>query len=453
MIRNYSYYSIGLSVSSVEDIIASCEEREQKIAVLTDKNSLAGVLPFLSAKSKCDKVFGVDLKVSLDSSKRNYNKPYISLLVLVKSEIAYRNLSALLTIASRPENSFLGHDIIDVNDLIKHKDGLVVLSSCSDGIIGSLARSGDFDLAEEWFLRLKEEFGENFYAELIANNKTSEYDQELKDARSLGYNAQKFTNHFTLTLAKKHNVKTVISAFSYSLSKKNLVAQMIMGTQAEQRDDYYNQPDEIVSQSIAEMRTKFSEQGLPFNDLEWNELIVNTTSMLDSCKNVKLKFDPVLPKVDYSKLSVNSESMSKEYDERLNAFVAKISKTHPGLAKQLSGKLASPGIKSIMKLLIKNNKLNLDDQVVLSRLEAEFKTIEYNGYIRLSDYFLLLEFVTSFLHKNGYLNGPGRGSGAGSIVVYGLNVTDVNPIENQLLFERFLQNDRISSMEFDLKPV
>jgi DNA polymerase III alpha subunit len=143
--------------------------------------------------------------------------------------------------------------------------------------------------------------------------------------------------------------------------------------------------------------------------------------------------------------------LPKTVDE--DRLAAEIEKRTPGKKREDFKKEAID--KFIMKMNLykvsNDPMLLLGDKITRDRLLEECNTIQYNGILRLIGYFMLLEDVTNFVNENNYLRGFGRGSGAGSIVAYALDITDCQPIENGLLFERFLTTERIGEKEYELE--
>jgi DNA polymerase III alpha subunit len=184
-------------------------------------------------------------------------------------------------------------------------------------------------------------------------------------------------------------------------------------------------------------------------DEKFIEFCGNSIEVLNKCKNLKLEFEPLIPTIDYTGHPVNQ---NKELDDKLNemeetfkadlAFVKILKLSHDDIA-----------LRTALKVIVQNNKIDITNDSYRNRLTFEIMTIQRNGVVKLIDYFMLLEDVTRFVRDNGHFRGFGRGSGAGCILAYTLDITDVDPLRWDLLFERFLTKDRIGEMHFAIAEV
>lgn len=156
---------------------------------------------------------------------------------------------------------------------------------------------------------------------------------------------------------------------------------------------------------------------------------------------------PHLPSIKYEESVVNQ---GDEWELKFQEVKKQVESLHPGMYELFEVAEEDISLKTSLKIMIRNEKVDFKNKVHLERLNEELRVIQRNGIIKLCDYFLLLEDVTHFVRSNGFLRGFGRGSGAGSLVAYALDITDCDPIHFDLLFERFLTKERVGKLNFEI---
>jgi DNA polymerase-3 subunit alpha len=354
-------------------------------------------------------------------------------------------LSELTSVASK-EDHFYTRPRIAKKELFDKKDGLIVTSGCFIGMIPQaiFKKTGQEDSLVKEF---KEQFGEDFYIEIHLSNIDKKWDKTLKKHVKQDSNPQEIVNRRLLELAKIHDVKIIICQDSHMPKKQHHMIQSIMIWNSPSGKDGWHFPDAYYTMSIDDMYEKAKENAPYLSDQDFVDGCKNTIDVLQKCKNLKLNFEPVLPEISHQDNSVNKiPSLEKKLEILAESFW--------GIDDEFSSLIELSkqdySLRTALKIIIKNKKIDLTNDEYRARLVHEVKTIQRNGIIKLVDYFLLLEDVTNFVRSNGYMKGPGRGSAGGSLFAYALDITDVDPIKYGLLFSRFLAKERIGTMDFSI---
>lgn len=392
-LRVYSDYSLGSGSIKIKDLVKACVKYKFPAAALTDKNNLFGSLEYAmeAIKQGIQPIIGVDFYVDFG------NKSYGSLLVIAKNDRGYKNLLELASIVylERNENDQL---CISFDDLIKLKAGLLILAA---NPIDSIERK-HFDKnngSDQIFThleQLKNGFDGSLYLELIR-----------RDGET---NADVSYEKLIIDYAYNHNIPLVATNYASFLNQDSHEAQDILSCITAGRyileDNRTKLPQDFFLKSASEMQALFED--LP-------EALENTMNVARRCLVYSESRLPQLP-------SFFSEGMSEEQAIKLQA--------HEGL-----------------KLRLSEVSYAVDEDEYYKRLEFELSVI---NKMQFAGYFLIVSDFIKWSKNNDIPVGPGRGSGAGSIVAWVLQITDLDPIRFGLLFERFLNPDRVSMPDFDI---
>ena len=316
---------------------------------------------------------------------------YNHLILLAKNNQGYKNLSKLVSIGFT--EGYYYKPRIDLEVLEKYHEGLICLSACLAGSVNQALLNGQNEKAEEIALWHKKVFGEDYYIE-IQNN---------------GIKEQILANQKLVQLARKLDIPLLATNDAHYLKREDAYNHEILlciqtGKRMSDEDRMRFETDELYVKSPEEMSSYFSA---------FPDAIENTVKIADKC-NVEFEFGhTILPNYD----------VPPEYPTHYDFFK----------------KLCDDGIK--------NRYGENPSQEILDRATYELGVIQKMGYV---DYFLI---VWDFIHyaKTHHIPvGPGRGSGAGSIIAYAIEITDIDPMKYGLLFERFLNPERISMPDFDV---
>lgn len=393
----HSHYSLLDGLPKIEGLLDYAKELGMDSLALTDHGNIYGAVEFYKkAKERNIKpIIGAEMYMALEGM--NQERPNIDdkryhLVLLVKNEKGYKNLVKLLTKSYL--EGFYYKPRIDEELLTKHSGGLICLSACLAGKIPKLILAKKISEAEKTALRYLEIFGkDNFYLD-IQNH------PNIPD--------QKVVNEGLVSISKKYGIPLVATNDVHYLKKEDAEAQdvlMLINTGADPKD-----PERLTLKSD-DFSMKSPEQMIKdFKDLP--EAIANTQKIVEKCD-----FQFELGKIKLPTFPVPSEKNQNEYLEEL---------CYQGLSK------------------IYGEKPN---QEILDRLDYELSVIKQTDF---ASYFLIVQDFVKWAKENRIVVGPGRGSVGGSLVAYLLNITSIDPIKYNLLFERFLNPDRISMPDIDL---
>jgi len=397
-LHNHSHYSLLDGLAKPIDLVNKAKEFGMTSVALTDHGVTHGLIEFYKAckKAEIKPILGVEAYVAprthLDKESGIDSKAY-HLVLLAKNNEGYKNLLRLTSIANI--DGFYYKPRIDKDLLKKYSSGLIGLSACLNGEIARSIMSGNIETAERVLNEYQEIFGkEDFYLEVQPQTSTENNQQEL-------------VNIGLLELAKKTGTSVVATKDVHYVNKDDKEAQdallcIQMGTTITNTERMSMMGIDCHFASEEEMREAFPDNP---------EVIEETVKIAEKC-NVELDLDKnILP--SYKTPDGTSDSVYLR-------------------------KLCEEGIQRRYKEVTKEVK---------DRLEWELETINKMGF---ASYFLIVQDFVNYAKSEGIVVGPGRGSAAGSIVAYSLNITDLDPIHYKLLFERFLNPDRISMPDIDM---
>ena len=394
----HSHYSLLDGLSKIDEILDKCEEDGMDTIALTDHGVMYGVIEFYQkAKDRGIKpIIGVEAYIAPEGMKNKQSKADVNnyhLTLLAKNEKGYQNLMKLTTLAHL--EGFYYKPRIDYDLLEHYADGLICLSGCVAGQIPRLIISGKIKEAEKLALRLKNIFRkDDFYLELQHHPKIKE---------------QTIVNKALFQMSKKLSIPIVATHDSHYIYPSDAAAQDILlaiqtGNKISDRERLTVKDYDLSLPGPEQMIANFKN---------YPGAIKSTQEIAEKC-NLKIKFDKFrLPKFDLPE-----------------------GKTDLSYLKELTDQ----GIK-------KRFKKDADKTEIQERLRYEISVIEKTGY---ASYFLIVQDFVNWAKSNGIVVGPGRGSAAGSLVSYALNITDINPLKYGLMFERFLSADRVSMPDIDI---
>ena len=398
----HSEYSLLDGACRIKDIPARAKECGHTAVAITDHGVMYGVLDFYNEckKNNIKPIIGCEVYVASKSRfEKNDGKSakYNHLVLLCENQIGYKNL--MYMVSKGFTEGFYSKPRVDTELLKSHSDGLIALSGCLAGKIPSLLIRGEYEAAKDAAKELSSIFGkDNFFIEL----------------QDHGMNEQQQILPLLVKLADECGLPVVATNDCHYLRKADAQTQAILMCIQTNNSILDGRPigfetDEFYYKSTDEMKMLFGR---------YNGAIENTKKIADRC-NIDFSFDSYkLPKYP----TPNNLSAG----EYLNQL------TYEALKNKLN-----------TGAIIYND----NEQTYLDRISYELSVIDSMGY---SDYFLIVWDYVNFAHKNKIPVGPGRGSGAGSLVAYLIGITDIDPIKFDLLFERFLNPERVSMPDIDV---
>ena len=395
-LHTHTEYSLLDGANKIKELPARAKELGMKAMAITDHGVMFGVVDFYK---ECKKVgikpiIGCEVYVAPRTrfdKETNIDNKYSHLILLVKNETGYKNLTNLVSIGFT--EGFYYKPRIDLELLEKYHEGLICLSACLAGSVNKAILKEDMEEARKIALWHKNLFGEDYYLEVQPN----------------GLPEQVLVNQKLVQLSKELDIPLVATNDAHYLKKEDAYIHEVLlciqtGKKMNDVDRMKMGADEFYVKSPEEMAEYF--KNIP-------EAIENTVKIAEKCN-----FDFV-----FGDIKLPNYEVPKEY------------KTHSEFFKELCRK-------GLIKRYGENPSKEIQD-----RLEYEISVIENMGYV---DYYLIVWDFINYAKNQGISVGPGRGSGAGSIAAYAMGITDIDPIKYNLLFERFLNPERISMPDFDI---
>lgn len=399
----HSEYSLLDGAATINNLVRQAAEFGMSALALTDHGVMYGAVPFYKAcmEHGIKPIIGCEMYFttgSLHDKGTRQENPIYHLILLAKNEKGYQNLMKLNSIAHLEGYHYRPR--INLENLAKYCDGLICLSSCLAGEISQHLLDDRFDDAVRAAERYRQIFGDDFYLEL--------QDHGILD--------QKKVMQRMLELSRTTGIPLVATNDVHYIASEDQAVQDVLlcigtGKTLEDSERLKFPSDQLYLKSSEEMYQLFAH--VP-------EALYNTQRIAEKCQ-LELKFGQlILP--------------------RFEPIPA------PMTAEQYLLKLCQDGLERRYQSNDKWNDSTYRKQLE-ERLTYELQTIETMGF---SDYFLIVWDFIRFAHEQGIRVGPGRGSSAGSIVAYVLYITDVDPIRYRLLFERFLNPERITMPDIDI---
>ena len=403
-LHNHTHYSLQDAACTVDGLVKETVANQMDAIALTDHGVMYGISEFYKKAKKAGikPIIGCEIYITKEGSRfergsettpgRSRAKHYNHIVLLAKNKIGYQNLLKLTTQGFT--EGFYYKPRIDMELLKERSEGLVCTSACLAGPISSLLLNNEFEKAREVSLQYKEVFGDDFYLEI--------QDHGLENDQAILQGMPK--------LSKELGIKLVATNDIHYIKKEHSIAHNILLLLGDKKGDSdYKElrykTDQVYFKSSEEMINLFKN---------YDGAVENTLEISEKC-DVNLDFEGF----HYPLFPIPEDSKAKDLDEYFTQL------SREGLEKRF-------------------NKI---DKVIEERFDFELDVIKSMGY---SGYFLITQDFINAAKKNGIPVGPGRGSAAGSLVAYALGITNVDPLQYNLLFERFLNPARQSMPDIDV---
>ena len=394
-LHTHTAYSLLDGEGTIPKLIERAKELGQTAMAITDHGNMYGVIDFY----ECAKQNGIKPIIGCEvyvAARSRFDKVHeldsqsCHLILLAENDVGYHNLMKLVSAGFI--EGFYYRPRIDMDILREHNEGIIALSACMSGVLSRQLLSGNYDEAK----RRAQEFLDIFGCD--------RYFIEIQDH---GIFEQKKLNRDLISIARELNIDIVATNDIHYTLKRDAEYQDVlmciqMGKTVDDEDRMKMDCDQLYLKSEEEMTELFSY--IP-------EALENTQKIADRC-NVEIEFG----KFHLPKFEIPNGLTAYEY------------------------------LKQLVDRGIRERYPNADESVV-SRMQYELDTISQMGYV---DYFLIVWDFIHYAKSHGIPVGPGRGSAAGSVVAYCLHITDVDPIKYSLIFERFLNPERVSMPDIDI---
>ncbi|GAO28364.1 DNA polymerase III alpha subunit [Geofilum rubicundum JCM 15548] len=429
--------------ASVSALVSKAAEDGMKAIALTDHGNMMGIKEFFDTckKKGVKPIMGVEAYVAertiADRSDKVLDRSGRHLILLAKNKTGYRNLLKLTSIAS--VEGFFYRPRIDKQLLEKHHEGLIVTSACLGGEVPRKIMNNDLDGARQAILWYKDIFGEDYYLEL------QRHPSEDPRMRELVYDEQVRVNEQLLMLSKELGVKVVAANDVHFADAKMAEAHDIMICMNTGKD----QEDESRMRYTRQEWFKTTEEmNRLFADVP--EALLSTQEIAEKVEAFELNSGPIMPLFPIPEDFGTWEGYKTQFteDDLKQEFGPERYESLGGdYDHLLRVKLEADYLEH---LTYKGAKKFYGDPLpdhVKERIDFELETVKTMGF---PGYFLIVQDFINAARDMGVLVGPGRGSAAGSAVAYCVGITSVDPIKYDLLFERFLNPDRISMPDVDI---
>ena len=504
----HTHYSILDGMSKVGDLIDKCKRTGMNAIAITDHGNMFGIKELVDTAAKVngkvkDAIKALqkdlkkaeeenntdaigDIKSQIEAKEKEYFKPIIGceaycarrslrnkdkdfktinpengkeqivdasgyhLVLLAKNPKGYENLCKIISMAWI--DGYYRRPRIDKEILKEHSEGLIVCSACLGGEIPQHIIAGNFDEAEKSIMWFKEIFGDDYYLEI------QRHQTDKPGADQNVYQRQKQVNKKILELAQKTNTKVIATNDVHFVEEEHAEAhdRLICLSTGKDLDD----PNRMRYTKQEWLKTP-EEMAQIFADIP--EALANTMEIADKVEVYSLDRGPIMPMFDIPTDFGTEEEYRQKYthEDLFNEFTRnekgeivmsqedaeKKIKTIGGYERLYRIKLEADYLR---KLALDGAKMRYGDPVpddTMERIVFELHIMKTMGF---PGYFLIVQDFISAARGMGVSVGPGRGSAAGSVVAYCLKITDIDPLKYDLLFERFLNPDRISLPDIDI---
>lgn len=458
----HSQYSLLDGKAAINELVDKAIADGMKGIALTDHGNMFGIKEFYNYvkkknsgkpdEEKFKPILGCEMYVARDkmTDKKDKSDNGYHLIVLAKNKEGYKNL--IKVVSKAWTDGYYYKPRTDREDLAKHKEGLIICSACLGGEVPQFILNGDFKGAEERILWYKETFGEDYYLELQRH-------QTFKENSNTGvYPEQQKVNAFLLEMAKKHSIKVVATNDVHFTNEDDAEAHdrlICVSMQKKFNEPRMHYTKQEWLKSTAEMEKIFSD--IP-------EALETTSEILDKVEFYSIDHGPIMPEFEIPedfgteeqyRVTYTEKDLFDEFTRDENGNVVLDEEAAKKKIETLGGyeKLYRIKLEAdyLAKLTWEGAKEKygypLSDEVK-ERIKFELHIMKTMGF---PGYFLIVQdFINVARKQLGVSVGPGRGSAAGSAAAYCLGITQVDPIKYDLLFERFLNPDRISLPDIDV---
>jgi len=448
----HSHYSILDGMAKIPDMVNKAIANGMKAMALTDHGNMFGTKEFFDCVNKKNKgkedgekfkpIFGVEAYCARRDRFQKNDKEDLGgwhLVLLAKNKKGYQNLCKLVSLSW--VEGFYNRARIDKDSLRQYSEGLIVCSACLGGEISQKILNGNIKAAEEAVLWFKDIFGDDFYLELQRH----QTDKEGADQST--YQKQIQVNEALVELARKTETKLIASNDVHFLDEIHAEAHDRLICLSTGKD--LNDQNRMRYTKQEWFKTQ-EEMSAIFPDLR--EALNNTAEIADKVEFYSIDSDAIMPAFpipasfgteEIYRFRYSEEQLKEEFNKEDSSRFDKLG----GYNKVIRIKLEADYLR---ELAIRKGKQRYGDPIpenILERMEFELETMKTMGF---PGYFLIVQDFIQAAREMKVAVGPGRGSAAGSAVAYSLGITDIDPLKYDLLFERFLNPDRISMPDIDI---
>ena len=418
-LHNHTQYSLLDGLTKVPDLVNFVKENGMEAVAMTDHGTLSGAIEFYKeAKDKGVRpIIGMEAYVAsrgMKDKEPGKDKAYYHLILLAMNNKGYENLMKLSTLANL--EGFYYKPRIDHEILEKYNEGIICLSGCASSEVGDAMRQDQYDQAKktaEWY---KKVFGDRYYLEIQDHGHPSHPSK---------WDVQVDINKKLFKLSEELEIPCVVTSDAHYLEHKDQEAHEILLCV---QTGSFMSDEKRMSLKDFELHVAKPEDVIERWGADNPDYVSNSKAIADRC-SIDIELGKILiPKFDVPKGETESSYLTKQVYQGLAWRYGNIKED----------KTLGMSTEDAKKILPED---------VLNRAKFELKVIEDMGF---NGYFLIISDFINWGKDQGIAFGPGRGSAAGSIIAYSLKITELDPLKYDLLFERFLNPDRISMPDIDI---
>ena len=418
-LHNHTHHSLLDGLTKIPDLVRTVKELGMEATAITDHGTMSGTIEFYKATqdSGVKPIFGMEAYVAARSRHDRdpqKDKARYHLIILAMNDQGYRNLMKLSTQANLEGMYYkprIDHELLE-----KYNEGLIILSACASGEVGENLRADNYEEAKRVASWYKSVFGDRYYLEL--------QDHGHPD-NPVQWDVQVKINKYLERLSEELDIPCAVTSDGHYLSHDDQDTHEILlcvGTGA------YLSDEKRMSLKDFELHVTDPRDIIERWGKTHPEAVRNTKRIADRC-HVEIELGKIL----IPEFPVPEGMTEKSYLDHL--VYQGMAFRYLGVPWDEAGEMGNEAIRAQLK----------PEQI--ERLDMELGVLDKMGY---NGYFLIVQDFINWGKDQGIIFGPGRGSAAGSIIAYALKITDLDPLKYDLLFERFLNPDRISMPDIDI---
>ena len=417
-LHNHTHYSLLDGLTKVDELVSFVKEKGMEAVAVTDHGTMSGLIDLYKTATDAGitPILGLEAYVAarrLEDRDPAYDKERFHITLLAMNEKGFENLCRLMTIAETDGKYYKPR--IDHRIMEEYNEGIICCSGCAGSEISMAIRNDDLKKARElidWYASV---YKDRFYLEM--------QDHGHPDSPT-HWSEQTKINNALMEFSKETGLPLVVTCDGHYLRHEDQDAHEVLlcvGTGSRITDT------NRMTLKDFQLNVIPPEELIPRWEKTCPEAIRNTKVIADRC-NVKIELGRIL----IPKFPIDTGETEKQYLD--NMVFRGLAERFGYLSKEEAQKKT---VEEIRPLLSKE---------ILDRIDYELATVDHMGY---NGYFLIVQDFINWGKSQGIIYGPGRGSAAGSLLAYAIHITDLNPLEYDLLFERFLNPDRISMPDID----
>lgn len=417
-LHNHTHYSLLDGLTKVDELVNLVKETGMEAVAVTDHGTMSGLIELYKTANDAGvkPILGLEAYVAarnLEDRDPAYDKERYHVTLLAQTNKGFENLCRMLTIAETDGKYYKPR--IDHKLMEQYNEGIICLSGCAGSEISMAIRNDDMDRAKELIKWYSETFKDRFYLEM--------QDHGHPDSPT-HWDVQNKINTTFMKLSKELDLPLVVTCDAHYIKHEDQDAHEVLlciGTGSRITDE------KRMSLKEFQLHVITPDELLPRWQKTCPEAILNTKKIADSC-NVSIDLGRIL----IPKFPIDTGETEKQYLD--NMVFRGLAERYGYLSKE---EAQTKSVEEIRPLLSKE---------ILERIDYELSVVDKMGY---NGYFLIVQDFINWGKNQGIIYGPGRGSAAGSLLAYAIHITDLDPLKYDLLFERFLNPDRISMPDID----